>query len=75
MILSFIILTSVMLIIAGIIFGIPIILSIIVANEADKREKAIRNYLDECDEKLKKGEMSKEKMRTYIFTMNVKILA
>lgn len=26
----------------------------------DKREKEVSDYLDECDEKLKKGEMTKE---------------
>ncbi len=29
-------------------------------SEINKREKEIGNYLNECDEKLKKGEMTKE---------------
>ncbi len=28
--------------------------------ETRKHEKEVRSYLDECDEKLKKGEMTKE---------------
>lgn len=28
--------------------------------EVDNHEKGVRSYLDECDERLKKGEMTKE---------------
>lgn len=31
-----------------------------ILKRVDKREKEIASYLDECDEKLKKGEMTKE---------------
>lgn len=37
-----------------------VVLFICILIQANKREKEVANYLDECDEKLKKGEMTKE---------------
>ncbi len=37
-----------------------VVLFICILIQVNKREKEVANYLDECDEKLKKGEMTKE---------------
>lgn len=37
-----------------------VVLFICILIQVNKREKEVANYLDECDEKLKNGEMTKE---------------
>lgn len=50
--------------VALIVIAIPVVLVLVfllfLTNVVNKREKEIVTYLDECDEKLKKGEMTKE---------------
>ncbi len=43
-----------------VLVAVLVLLFIWVLRDVDKHEKEIRSYLDECDEKLKKGEMTKE---------------
>lgn len=38
-----------------------------IKRQIDKREKEVANYLDECDEKLKNGEMSEEENKDIHF--------
>lgn len=49
--------------VALIVIAIPVVLVLVfllfLTNGVNKREKEIVAYLDECDEKLKKGEMTK----------------
>lgn len=53
-----------LLAIYGLVFLPPFLIGLILVRAIsltyNKREKEVAKYLDECDEKLKKGEMTKE---------------